>query len=518
MIRTRIRIFFVILIAFNTVHRLNVFGQTADTLSLANKVLLTTSFATGFRGEVWNNPALYYYYTSYTWTSLDVNGVYHDKGKASLKQEGDKDTRIGVDVRSFVKLPRHNRVFGSAGYKSEKQENVVWNENIDWQLIAPYVTGDSIGGFLKGETYYFNGGYANESGLWTWGITGGYRASHNYRDKDPRPRNTASDLSFAIGAGYRWKKYRLGFSADFRLYQQNCEISFLADKGSTSVYHMLGLGMDYVRFAGTQTGTKYQGTQWGGSVGLLPVDTDNGISAAIVVNHMSMDKKLSSANNLTLLNLGTTSLQGDITWIRKTRLAEYIAVTGNADYTIRKGSENIYGEAGGSSYGTLIGTSPGIKICNSLISFKGLWEKLPTDRRIWGGAIVPQVTFRRLEADYNAASRFVHVSVLKSTLRARLQYQKQKWRLMTEVNGGYSANLSAEHSLPGLNSEKSSAQALLANITYLSSDYSTVGVRIQGDYPIMKQYNLSLSVQWQMACYKECGTTQYATSSLSLFF
>ena len=90
------------------------------------------------------------------------------------------------------------------------------------------------------------------------GITGGYRASHNYRDKDPRPRNTASDLSFALGAGYRLGTYRLGVSADFRLYQQKSEISFLADKGSTSVYHMLGLGMDYVRFAGKQTGTKHQ--------------------------------------------------------------------------------------------------------------------------------------------------------------------------------------------------------------------------------------------------------------------
>ena len=79
---------------------------------------------------------------------------------------------------------------------------------------------------------------------------GGYRASHNYRDKDPRPRNTASDLSFSAGGGYRLGTYRIGVSADFRYYQQYSEISFLADKGSTSVYHVLGLGMDYARFAG----------------------------------------------------------------------------------------------------------------------------------------------------------------------------------------------------------------------------------------------------------------------------
>lgn len=91
-------------------------------------------------------------------------------------------------------------------------------------------------------------------------------------------------------------------------------------------------------------------------------------------------------------------------------------------------------------------------------------------------------------------------------------------KLTAEANGGYYANLSAEYSLPGLNTAKSSAQTLLANIDYLSDSYSMVGIRLQGDYPIMKQYNLSLSVQWQAAYYKKCGTAQYAVCSLGIFF
>ena len=514
----RIRIIITLLIALFVESRQEAFGQTVDTLSLSDKVIRTASFATGFRGEVWRNPALYYYYTPYTWTRLDVNGAYHDKGKASLKQEGDKDTRIGVDVNSFVILSERDRVFGSAGYRSEKQENVLWNENIDWKLIAPYVTGDSIGGFLKGETYYFNGGYASESGSWTWGITGGYRASHNYRDKDPRPRNTASDLSFALGAGYRLGAYRLGVSTDFRLYQQKSEISFLADKGSTSVYHMLGLGMDYVRFAGNQTGTKHQGTEWGGSIGILPVDTEKGISATVSVDRMSMDKKLSNANNLTLLNLATTDLKGNVTWMRKLQQSEHLAVKLDAGYTVRKGTENLYGEAGGSSYGALISTSPGMKVTNCQIAASGLWERLLTDKSVWGGAIIPSIIFHRSETDYSAISRFVHLSALESSLRARLQYQKRLLRLTAEANGGYYANLSAEHSLPGLNLAKSASQALLANIDYLSDSYGMVGIRLQGDYPIMKQYNLSLSVQWQAAYYKKSGTTRSVACSLGIFF
>ena len=87
-----IRIIIMLLIALFVESRQEAFGQTTDTLSLSDKVIRTASFATGFRGEIWQNPALYYYYTPYTWTRLDVNGAYHDKGKASLKQD-DTGTR-----------------------------------------------------------------------------------------------------------------------------------------------------------------------------------------------------------------------------------------------------------------------------------------------------------------------------------------------------------------------------------------------------------------------------------------
>lgn len=514
----RIRIIITLLIALFVESRQNAFGLSADTLSLSDKVIRTISFTTGFRGEVWQNPALYYYYTPYTWTRLDVNGIYHDKGNASLKQEGDKDTRIGAAVNSFVILSKHSRVFGSAGYRSEQQENGGWNENIDWELIAPYVTGDSIGGFLKGETYYFNGGYTGEVNRWTWGISGGYRASHNYRDKDPRPRNTASDLSFALGAGYCVGTHCLGVSTNFRFYQQNSDISFLADKGSTSVYHMLGLGMDYVRFAGNQTGTKHQGTQWGGSIGIVPVDTEKGISATVSADHMLMNKKLSAANNLVLLTLSTTDLKGNITYMQELGQREHVAVKLDVKHTMRRGTENVYGEAGGNSYGSLIGTSPGITVRNSQIAINGMWESMLTDKGIWGGAIVPNIIYHRLKTDYNTVFRFIHLSALESALRARLQYRKKQLRLTAEANGGYYANLSAKHSLPGLDVAKSSAQTLRANIDYLSDSHSIVGICLQGDYPIMKQYNLSLSVRWQTTHYKKCGTTRYAACTLGIFF
>ena len=45
--------------------------------------------------------------------------------------------------------------------------------------------------------------------------------------------------------------------------------------------------------------------------------------------------------------------------MRELQQAEHLAVKLDAGYIVRKGMENIYGEAGGSSYGALISTSPG---------------------------------------------------------------------------------------------------------------------------------------------------------------
>lgn len=486
--------------------------------SLSDKVNLLSSYALDFRGDLWQNPALYYRYTPFSWTDVKVGGYINDKGAASLRQEGDKVSLYGLDVNSFVILNDHNRVFGTAGYNVDKLKNVLWNENIDWALVAPYVTGDSIGGFLNGETYFLSGGYAAEVERWSWGGEAKYRAAHNYRDKDPRPYNTASDLSILAGGSYCLGSYHIGVSADFRLYQQNSSISFLADKGSTSVYHMLGLGMDYVRFAGNQTGVKYHGIQCGAAVALLPNDTDNGISASLAIDRMAMDKKLTSANNLTLLNLATSDISADVAWMRRISSMELVGVKLNADFTSRKGKEYVYGEAGGTSFGTLINKAPGVAITCAGISLNALWQRLPSASNRWGGALFPNVAYRSTSTDYKSSARKFDVSSVEAAISARLQYQPSRLTITAEANGGYCANISSDYILAGLNTSKSVGKTLVENINYLSDSYATAGISLRADYTLTKQYALSLAIRYQASMYNECGTANFAACSFGLIF
>lgn len=493
-------------------------SRPSDTIPASDRALIHASYAIGFAGDLRSNPTLYHDYTPYSWTDLRLNGHLNHKGQAFVRQEGSQDMSLGMEVRSFVVLSQQSRVFGSAGYLNRRQDHVVWNENLDWALIAPYVTGDSIGGHLKGETYYFDGGYTHESGRWLWGIAGGYRATHNYRDQDPRPRNTVSDLTATLTMGYRLGHYRLGISTGFRLYGQQSEILFLSDRGSTSVYHPLGMGMHYVRFAGDRTSTTHQGLQWSGHLGIHPAGHREGWMGTGGVTRFSVDKKLDDANHLTMARLDVTKWEATIAWLRPHTPTTDFGVKLHLDHTTRRGKEYLYGEAGGSSYSHLIGTSPGISVSATRITSEALWEQLPPASTAVGWALRPAIGYGYLNASHRASSRHVRVAALTPHLRARIDYRKRKLHAAAELIAAYHATLTAESRLPGLNAEQSAAQTLLANTALLTDSRRTFGVGLTSRYAITPDYNVQLSLRWQAHTYRRHGTAQQASCSLGIFF
>lgn len=108
-----------------------------------------------------------------------------------------------------------SRIWGNAYYHNGERKNVQWNESADYELIYPYVMADTIGGDIKSETYFFEGGYAASHGRWTFGGEFSYRALLEYRDVDPRPRNSIADLQGKAGASYQFnKRYAVALSAE----------------------------------------------------------------------------------------------------------------------------------------------------------------------------------------------------------------------------------------------------------------------------------------------------------------
>ena len=125
---------------------------------------------------------------------------------------------------SYIVL-KNRKLWGQAYYRNGVKRNVVWNETSDYDWVYPYVLGDSVGGDLRCEEYYFAGGYAREYARVTWGGTLDYRAAVEFRNIDPRPKNVVGELNASLGISLRTKThYGIGISAFATKYKQSNEI------------------------------------------------------------------------------------------------------------------------------------------------------------------------------------------------------------------------------------------------------------------------------------------------------
>lgn len=121
-----------------------------------------------------------------------------------------------------------------------------WNSTADFLLLYPYVMADTLGGDLTFERYAFKAGWASVWKKMKIGAEARFRAEHEYRTTDPRPRNIVTDLTLRFGASAPLlASHELGLTGGLRFYKQTNNVAFLREAGVIPEYHMLGLGMDY---------------------------------------------------------------------------------------------------------------------------------------------------------------------------------------------------------------------------------------------------------------------------------
>lgn len=493
--------------------------KAADSLTVQQKLMHVDKLCCKFREQVWLNLAMRYGQLPFSLTSVQLNGRSEQRGEAAVKQEGNGEKAFGFEVNSFVVLSQASRLFGSASYRHGKHEEVRWNENADFNLLFPYVTGDSIGGFMKEEAYRFSGGYAHTSGSWRWGAELAYRAMLAYRDKDPRPRNVVSDLRLTLSAARQiGAAYHLGTSLSVRTYDQQSGITFNGDKGSTSVYQMLGLGMDYVRFAGNQFYAHYEGFGLGGSLDLLPIvssQTHTGFTGSLRGDYLHLTKKLDGISEpLTALNHYELALE--TSWMKEThRWIHGVQLTSKVHQ--RVGRETVFGEPTNGVYTKLHDVEQ--LTCSVLESdLSGVWQKKLTDDSAWGWQVRPTVGYRLFKSTYRAAHRSLEISSASGGLQLQSTRRVGRVLLTGGLDGGYVWNLTAKQELPGLKENSSVGQTLLANTRYLSDNHVATNLLLRGHYAWSSAYALQLTGRWLHENYKKSGRINLFELSLGVLF
>jgi len=266
-----------------------------------------------------------------------------DETDARKPQLGDGLTQGAFNADSFKRLKDGAAVTGGVSYKRGVKRNVIWNETSDYDFLQPYVMADSVGGNLQTEQYSFHGGWAKKLGdRMVVGIEGDYRALHEYRNFDPRPRNITSDFHAKGSVGYLVGDTYLIGVLGYRKYHQSQGISFLNSAGAnTTLFHLTGLGTHFQRFEGTSTysSTRYRGKAFDMALLARPKDSDRfmgGVSFTVtdVVTHLinQNEAPITELLNQELSVFGSYKYRKD---------SFDAGVMLKASYELRQGDENV---------------------------------------------------------------------------------------------------------------------------------------------------------------------------------
>lgn len=224
--------------------------KAQDSIQLYPKINNQYSIERNFKAQFYYNPANMSDYSSSSFSEFNI-GFHNDDRNIYREQLGAGEKGLSVNAQSFLKINPNRSVWGKATYQNLKKNTFRWNENLDYERIAPYTTADSVGGNLNLERYFFAGGLSQKINKWTVGGEVGYLAQLGYRTHDPRMRSTTSDLSIKAGINYNvFREYEIGVFGTFNKYTQNSSLTFQSILGKPFVYQMSGLGISNYFFSG----------------------------------------------------------------------------------------------------------------------------------------------------------------------------------------------------------------------------------------------------------------------------
>lgn len=241
--------------------------KAQDSLSLFQNFQNQYDAERGFKQQIYYNPANMLDYSSSSFSQLNAT-TFSQKDKVYRQQKGSGQSGFGVYTNSFQKLNDRKVLWGSASYENLKIKQVKWNENLDFDRVAPYISSDSVGGDIEVERYQFLGGYAQKFNKFLFGAEVAYKAQLGSRARDPRLENTTSELNAKIGLGYTiYKNISLDVFGEGYKYQQNSSVRFVSQLGQPMVYQMTGLGIYNNLFSGGASSLSTVNEEYGYKVG-----------------------------------------------------------------------------------------------------------------------------------------------------------------------------------------------------------------------------------------------------------
>lgn len=428
-------------------------------------------------------------------SSLALGYDLRREQEAMLQAEGDGLSAGRFNAESYMHLNEHSTVEASASYVRGVKRNVRWNSSSDYSLLWPYIGADSIGGDLSSEQYMFGGSYAHRADRFAYGVGASYRAMHEFRRVDPRPRNITSDLQAQLSGGYNFLSYHLGAAVGVRVYSQEHSVDYFSMAGAnTSQLPMTGLGTYYDRFAGSSsdyTNYEFDGVGYNISLQLVPTQSE-GWRAVVGYKSLSIKRLLPQINNTPLTKLIVDELSASVAFRSEGSRIRW-AVGAEGRYEIRRGEENLL-NTGSLSSNIVLATFTMYECHTAEAAITGGVEFV----RDWGYLFLrPRVELLSVDAGYRYPERRMELTTADGALDVGARYVSDKWLIDAEIGGGYVVGLSHSLFMPA-DTEKAMREMVSSQCANFASDRLHLGVKVSAQRSLNSRLALFLSGAWQM--------------------
>lgn len=428
-------------------------------------------------------------------STLSLRYDMRNEERPMLQAEGSGLHLGRLQVESYMHLNKRSTVEANASYRRGVKQNVCWNSSSDYALLYPYIGADSIGGNLQVEQYAFGGSYAHRGEKFTFGIGADYRALHEFRKVDPRPRNITSDLKINLGGGYNFKEYMLGVSLGARIYNQEHSVDYYSIKGpNTNQLPMTGLGTYYDRFAGSgevHTDYRFKGFGYSASLQFVPKVAE-GWRAMADYSALKINRELPQYNNITLTTLRTQQLSAIVSYSATEDRIRW-AVGAEGYYELRRGDENILNVSASSSD----------MILDTYTMYEGHTINAAITAGVewmygWGKVYVrPKVGILSMNAGYRYPERTMSLLAFNGTSDVGAQYQTQKWLADFTIGGGYVASLKSSLFVPAA-AEQAIKSMMRRQWQGYSANRVLFSMAASAQRALNDRFSLYLAAKWQM--------------------
>ncbi len=458
------------------------------------------------------NPASMSDYSDFSMSEFSVN--YHsDKQKTYLRQLGSGDNGISLKTNSYKRLKSSSVVWGDASYSNLTRKNLRYNENLDFDRIAPYVTLDSVGGDIKLENYHFSGGFAKEINRFSFGLSGSYDAQMAYRSRDPRLRDTTSDMLLSAGISYKvYRDYQVGIFGEFNKYTQNSAVNFVNEVSYPIVYQSIGFGYTNYFF---NNSFKNQYEEFGYKMG-GQISSKNGKDFYIIgtVSNSNNIKSIQPKNGNRYYD--TSDLESKVSQIEAAKFFTLknnrIGLILNYHSNIRTGEE--YGYSNNSDNTELIFKRKAYKKEQYTTSIKGLYQLSQEQYTLTAMPFIyyQEVTDRRI---YPFSGQKYDSYTFGLDLDLKLEINKDQVLTFRP----YYAFRNVNKAINALDTNVSSGKLewIYDDFEILTSDITTVGALLRYDLKIQKLPSFFVSGHWITNRIKE-KNNNFASLSFGITF